>query len=500
MSNKNFFFIMNVAICGLQTQAAIIETFEPIKSSAEQLPTGPKKPVVAPAKKKAKPFSTAAAIPAAPKKSVKKPTKKSPNAVKEAVSFATDGDIEKYLAKTFVDGALQDKKISLRSRAKNIQDVVELIGVTADIDFVIDDEVKGTVGRVHFVQRTPGDILQLLCAKNNPRLALIKQQKLWRIMLYKEAMALLKRQHTTPLIQKTIALKQTRCDDELVAKIEEMWRCVTQRGKHESAYCSIDKESKKVFLRCWPSQATEMAEFVAAIDFPTPQVRIDAVVATVDNTFEQQLGFNWSIQGGDGSGLKFQGQKQATALVAPMIFSGSSLTMHNLMVELRAAQAASKAKILLNPSVLTNHGEVAEIIIGSSVPIKTMVEEMAHGKLRNVQSINYQEVGTILNVKPHISPDRSRVQLDILVENSSVIDHEANDHAPTIKKIRTKNKVTLRSGQTTTIGGLMLNKDEKGSNEIPVLSRIPIFGALFRSRELKKEESQLLIFITPTIV
>jgi type II secretory pathway component HofQ len=46
----------------------------------------------------------------------------------------------------------------------------------------------------------------------------------------------------------------------------------------------------------------------------------------------------------------------------------------------------------------------------------------------------------------------------------------------------------------------MLNKDEKSSNEMPVLARVPIFGAFFRSQEVKKEESQLLIFITPTIV
>ncbi len=419
---------------------------------------------------------------------------------KESTSFATDADIEKYLAQTFADSSLQAKKITVRSRAKNIQDVIELIGVTADIDFVIDPEVTGEVGRVHFDHRAPGDILQLLCAKNNPRLALIKQQQLWRVMPYAEAAALLKRRHVTPLAQRTIGLKQTRCDDHLVSKIEEMWQHVIKRGKHDSAYCTVDKESKKVFLRCWKSQADEMAEFINAIDCPIPQVRIDAVVATVDNTVEHQLGFNWSAQGGDGSGFRFQGHNHNTAVTAPLLLSGPHLSMHSLMVELRAAQAASKAKILLNPSVLTNNGEIAEIIIGSSVPIKTMTEEMAHGKLRNVQTVNYQEVGTILNVKPYISPDRSRVQLDILVENSSVVEHELKDNAPTIKKIRTKNKVTLKSGQTTTIGGLMLNKDEKGSNEIPILARIPIFGAFFRSREMKKSESQLLIFITPTIV
>lgn len=489
-----------LGLFALPVQAAIIETFTPIKKEGKKVEKAAvvaAKPVQEPVVKQ--PVARAKAKVAETKKPTIKPAC-APVAKVETASLATEGDIEKYLANTFGDSLLQDKKISLHSRAKNIQDVVELIGVTSDIDFVIDADVDGEVGRVNFEARTPGDILQLLCAKNNPRLALIKQQKLWRIMLYKEAMALLKRQHATPLIQRTIALKQTSCDDELVAKIEEMWGCVTQRGKHESAYCSIDKESKKVFLRCSKNQADEMAAFIVAIDCPVPQVRIDAVVATVDNAFERQLGFNWSLQADDGSAFRFQGQKHATAVSAPIVFAGPNLSMHNLMVELKAAQAASKAKILLNPSVLTNHGEVAEIIIGSSVPIKTMVEEMAHGKLRNVQSVNYQEVGTILNVKPYISPDRSRVQLDILVENSSVIENDASDNAPTIKKIRTKNKVTLKSGQTTTIGGLMLNKDEKSSNEMPVLARIPIFGALFRSQELKKEESQLLIFITPTIV
>jgi general secretion pathway protein D len=150
--------------------------------------------------------------------------------------------------------------------------------------------------------------------------------------------------------------------------------------------------------------------------------------------------------------------------------------------------------------VLTGHEEKAEILIGRSIPIKTVTEDTTDGKSRNVQTIQYKDVGTILNVRPSVSPDKKNVLLDIWVEDSSVVDTYAGYDAPVIKTIRTKNRVTLQSGQTTVIGGLMLNRDESAENAMPVLSKIPIFGRLFRSTLQAKETNQLLIFITPTIV
>jgi general secretion pathway protein D len=159
----------------------------------------------------------------------------------------------------------------------------------------------------------------------------------------------------------------------------------------------------------------------------------------------------------------------------------------------------SKARILLKPSVLTNHSETAEILIGSSVPIKTFVEDVSQGKSRNVQTVQYKDVGTILNVRPTISADKKSIQLDILVENSSVIGLDP-DQAPVIKTIRTRNKVTLNNGQTTAIGGLMLKREDSDGNYVPILSRLPIIGGiLFGSKYRSRQESQLIIFITPTV-
>jgi type II secretory pathway component GspD/PulD (secretin) len=128
-----------------------------------------------------------------------------------------------------------------------------------------------------------------------------------------------------------------------------------------------------------------------------------------------------------------------------------------------------------------------------------MVEDISQGKSRNMQTVQYKDVGTILNVRPTVSADRKSVQLDILVENSSVVGTDA-DQAPVIKTIRTRNKVTLRSGQTTAIGGLMLQREDSDGNYVPILYRLPIIGGiLFGSKYKSHQKSQLIIFITPTV-
>jgi len=432
------------------------------------------------------------------------------------VVLDSDAAIEKYLTHAFFDRSLQSKIVTVRSRATSIEDLIELIGVSAGIDFIIDETVSGSVGRVNFENRPAGDILQVLSVKNRPRLAFIKQRGMWRVMTYADAVALLKKLQQEPVVRCCFTLRYARCDEAMQGHIETMWQHITQNGPHPSSYCTIENESKKVFFRGWRKHVREMNKFLAEIDRVTDRVRIDAVVAEVDSKYEKQLGVNWTAlhqPNGEFSHVmlgspEMSGMSQAahanlqtkkSSVSLPITFGGNDINLQRLLLELHAAEMESKARILLKPSVLTNHSETAEILIGSSVPIKTLVEDVTQGKSRNVQTVQYKDVGTILNVRPTVSADRKSVQLDILVENSSVVGTDA-DQAPVIKTIRTRNKVTLRSGQTTAIGGLMLQREDSDGNYVPILCRLPIIGGiLFGSKYRSHQKSQLIIFITPTV-
>jgi type II secretory pathway component GspD/PulD (secretin) len=429
-------------------------------------------------------------------------------------NFKDDAAIHRYLETVFHDKSLSGS-VTVHAKPCTIQDVIELVGLSTGINFFVDAEVAGASGKINVKNKKAGEVLSLLCNRNDPRLALMQESGMWRIMVYDKAFSLLKNKQSLPALQKKIFyLKHVHCDDLFRTKLEDMWRLIA--GNNDASYCSLDAMSKKVFVYGTKDAIQEVGNFLKEVDCPVPQVRIDAIVAEVDSKYENQLGFNWSgFYNRKASAKDFKllsaGQKdgdhfalnlfaRATSPVRiPFLIGGPDLNLRRIVAELRAAETESKAKILLKPSVLTGHEEKAEILIGKSVPIKTVVEDFVEGKARNIQTIQYKDIGTILNVRPLVNPDKKSVLLDIWVEDSSIVDPSAGYDAPVIKTIRTKNRVTLKSGQTTAIGGLMLNHDESNGSAMPVLSHLPLIGRLFQNKQHINENNQLLIFITPTI-
>ena len=191
----------------------------------------------------------------------------------------------------------------------------------------------------------------------------------------------------------------------------------------------------------------------------------------------------------------------------PILFGGTDLTKRRLDLELNAAENQNKVKIISRPSVLTNNNETANILIGESIPISTIVEDVIEGQIRNVTTINFKDIGTELKVTPTVNMENKTILLNIFIQDTEVKSGTTNTNdkgvletPPTIATIRTSNKVFLRSGQTTIIGGLVKNAEAKSENALPFLHRIPFFGWLFRSTSDRKLDEERLIFITPTIV
>jgi len=297
----------------------------------------------------------------------------------------------------------------------------------------------------------------------------------------------------------------------------------------------IDDESRKVFCGGCTNRVKRLKQFVKDIDVHIPQVRIEARIVIADKHFEEALGMRFSgiydrkdeiKHGFDftrvGSSrhddeqkntrppwhlnpLPFSGEKQSTARI-PLFFGGPNLDTRRLNALLIAAEHKNKLRTILKPTILTNDKEMAEILEGEVVPIETVTEESIEGRLRNVRTAHYKDVGVQLRVRPLVSPDRTAVTLDLFVENSMVDEPSAGTSShggpvyPTIITSRSKTRVKLASGQTTMIGGLIKNRKNSRLSGIPFLSRIPLIGWLFKGKRKEFKDSQLLVFVTPTIV
>ena len=141
----------------------------------------------------------------------------------------------------------------------------------------------------------------------------------------------------------------------------------------------------------------------------------------------------------------------------------------------------------------------------TTTPVSTY-SPYGYGNSQPYNSVQFMEVGTILNVLPRISEDGS-IQLDIKAEDSSadinnkVISNGQENTVPLKKQSQAETQVRVQDGQTIVIGGLRTGSTSSSmSKSVPILSDLPLIGRLFKSPSRSSKNDNLMIFITTTIV
>ncbi len=160
--------------------------------------------------------------------------------------------------------------------------------------------------------------------------------------------------------------------------------------------------------------------------------------------------------------------------------------------------------VLSTPHILTSDNKEAEIIVGENVPFLSQFERESGTTGQPVlQSIERKDVGITLRITPQIS-DGGYVKLDIYQEISAVAPTalvggaEASDIITTKRSAKTS--VVVKDGQRIVIGGLIQEKRSDNVSKVPLLGDIPILGYLFKFKSNKKERTNLIVFLTPTII
>lgn len=151
------------------------------------------------------------------------------------------------------------------------------------------------------------------------------------------------------------------------------------------------------------------------------------------------------------------------------------------------------AVTLAQPQLTARSGKTAEFQIGGSIPYAVV------GPLGQ-PSISFQPYGIIVHLKPWV--DRlQQVQSDIMAEVSEP-DPDVNPHAgvPGLRKRMARTSFNVRAGETMVIAGLLQRRKGESVTQVPGLGSLPVVGELFKSRRSADSESELVIFVTPTIV
>ena len=156
----------------------------------------------------------------------------------------------------------------------------------------------------------------------------------------------------------------------------------------------------------------------------------------------------------------------------------------------------SHSNVLSSPHILTANNEQASITVGDTIYFKGSSVVSATGAV--TQNLDKENVDLELTLTPKISPT-NYITLDMdLSSNTAKIDSVAQ--APTIMKRKTKQKITVKNGQTVVISGLVKENDIEVNRKIPFLGDIPIIGWLFRNSTIQKTKGNLMVFLTPHIV
>jgi pilus assembly protein CpaC len=163
---------------------------------------------------------------------------------------------------------------------------------------------------------------------------------------------------------------------------------------------------------------------------------------------------------------------------------------------LKALQGRGFLQSLAEPNLIAYNGEEASFLAGGEIPIP--VVQGVSGQV----AVQYKEFGIRLTFRPTIAGDVIRLKLRPEV---SALDFQngvilAGFRIPALSTRRAETDVELRDGQSFAIAGLMNNISQTDRQAIPVLSRLPIIGNLFKSKAERAEQTELMVLITPRLV
>ena len=171
----------------------------------------------------------------------------------------------------------------------------------------------------------------------------------------------------------------------------------------------------------------------------------------------------------------------------------------NLAVSIKALEAKRMLETLAEPNLLAINGKEASFVAGGEFPFP-IVQPGATG---NSVSIAFREFGIRIHFLPHVTP-RGTIQLQVAPEVSALDYSNAvtisGTTIPALSTRRVQTEVELESGQSFVIAGLLDNRMTETINKIPGLSSIPLLGRLFTSRAASRNNSELLVLVTPEVV
>ena len=168
---------------------------------------------------------------------------------------------------------------------------------------------------------------------------------------------------------------------------------------------------------------------------------------------------------------------------------------------LDALHSVTSVKVLSNPSLVVIDNQPATLQVGDEVPVSTGSATVLTTSNTVVNTIDYRNTGIILRVVPRVSVN-GNVRLDIEQEISNVVNKDTSGTlTPTVSQRKVKSSISIASGQTVLLAGLISERQSGDRGGIPILDQLPGgLGDAFSHQSKAINRTELIIFIRPQII
>lgn len=299
------------------------------------------------------------------------------------------------------------------------------------------------------------------------------------------------------------------------ALAKDLMEALAEFVDSESGALLADERTNTLIVRDTVAVVEQMKKVIAELDTTDIQILIESRIAEVTRDWGKSLGIEWGgaaqTSGVDIGGLSAVGVSGVVreddtssnlfaALpsgVAPNSGIGIAFGLLggrlDLDVALAAAETNGLVDILSEPTIVTSNGTPADITSVETFSIKTAPGLSSAGSIATVTA------GLELKVTPTYSSG-DKIKLEISALSSSPDFSRSVDGIPSITANEAKTTVLVRDGESTVIGGFSKVQGQDVRAQVPGLGRLPLLGYLFRSKRRSKTNSEVMIFIKPSIL
>ncbi len=397
------------------------------------------------------------------------------------------------------------RRVSLEFSDADIRKILQLIAEVSNLNFLIGDDVTGTLS-IKLVNVPWDQALDVILdakgleKRQEGNIMYIKPKGKFKTEEQEEAEAKKERERRMELKTKVFDINFAAVAD-IATQFDKL--------KSDRGTISQDARTNRVIVTDIDDRIEKMRDLLKVLDQPEKQVMIEARIVEATSTFTRDLGVQWGLHYQDADG-QFLGIRSTDVGLGGIVinaptsgtFSDTSSTTtggaagisfgrlaSNVQLDLRLSAAASvgQIKVISTPKVITLNNKAAKISQGQSIPYQTTSAEGT--------KTEFVEAALTLEVTPHVANDGT-ISMKIKASNNSA----GNGSPPPINKKEATTEVQVLNGETTVIGGIYQDSDTEQDDGVPVLMDVPLLGWLFKSNSKKKVKTELLIFITPKLV